>query len=408
MNPLRFIHIPVALYHRRFLYLWLGLMISVAGSQMQLAAIHWHINEITPEPLALGLIGAARILPVIVFSLVAGAVADSANRRWVLLVTQSSQLLLAAALALLTFSGAIMLWHIYLITALQAVSIAFDGPARQSLVPNLVPGKDLPNAFSLTSIAFSTGSIVGPALGGYIIARWTLGAAYLLNAISFLAVIFALLAMGQVEQRRTERKDPVSWEAIREGVRFIWHNPLILSTMITDFAATFFSSANTLMPIVAKQILKVGEEGYGWLVAAQPAGALLAASVISQFREIRRQGPVFLVSVVFFGLSTIAFGFAPNLAVAFATLMMVGASDSVSTVIRNTIRNLNTPDEIRGRMTSINQIFFMGGPQLGEIEAGVVAQLFGVPFAIISGGVACLVSVGAIVRKWPHLLKYDH
>jgi MFS family permease len=177
--------------------------------------------------------------------------------------------------------------------------------------------------------------------------------------------------------------------------------------MILDFFATFFSSANTLMPIIARDILHVGVVEYGWLSAAQSIGAVSAALVISQMREIRRQGPIFLGAVVAYGLATIFFGLTRLVSLAMVALILVGASDSVSTIIRNTIRQLQTPDYIRGRMTSINQIFFMGGPQLGEMEAGVVAQLFSTPFAVVSGGVACVLVVWWITQRWPQIASYN-
>ncbi len=198
------IHIPPSLHHRRFRLLWLGLLISIAGSQMQLWALFWHIRTITDQPIALGAVGLARILPVIVFSLIGGAVADMLNRRRILFLTQTGMALVAFALGWLTLAGHIDLWHIYLLTALQAVAQAFDGPARQALVPNLVPASDLPNAFSLNSIANQIGSIVGPALSGIIIAAGGLPYVYIINAISFLAVILALVMMGPVEQQKTQ------------------------------------------------------------------------------------------------------------------------------------------------------------------------------------------------------------
>jgi MFS family permease len=203
------------------------------------------------------------------------------------------------------------------------------------------------------------------------------------------------------------RQPEISLAAIRDGVQFILGRPVILSTMIMDFLATFFSSANTLMPIYARDVLHVGVVAYGWLSAAQSIGAVAAAIVFSQLREIRRQGPTFLSAVVVFGIATVAFGLARSLAAAMLALILVGAADSVSTIIRNTIRQLQTPDHMRGRMTSVNQIFFTGGPQLGEVEAGVVAQLFNTPFAIISGGVGCLVAVAWIVRRWPQIWRYN-
>ncbi|MBI3174590.1 MAG: MFS transporter [Chloroflexi bacterium] len=401
------LRIPPALKHRRFFYVWLGQLISVAGTQMQIWALFWHIRTLTSQPIALGGIGMARIFPVIIFSLIGGAVADSYNRRTVMFITQTTVALLALTLGLLTQFGLVSLWVIYGITALQAVAIAFDGPSRQALIPNLVPAKDLPNAFSLTSMAFQTGAVIGPALSGIVIAAAGQQAVYYINAISFVAVLIALVLIGDVPQKVSAQAKGVSLGAIREGVHFIVTHPIILSTMLLDFVATFFASANTLMPIVARDVLKVGVVQYGWLSAAQSVGAVLAALVISQVRELRKQGPLFLGAVVVFGLATVLFGATSSLVVAWAALAVTGAADGVSTIIRNTIRQLATPDHIRGRMTSINQIFFQGGPQLGEIEAGAAAQFFGAPFAIISGGIACVLGLFLIVRKWPQLISYN-
>ena len=401
------LHIPPALKHRRFFNLWLGQLISIAGTQMQIWALFWHIRTLTDQPIALGGIGVARILPVIVFSLIGGVVADSYNRRTVMFITQTAAAILAVVLGLMTQFGHITLWHIYAVTALQAVAIAFDGPARQALIPNLVPAKDLPNAFSMNSIAFQAGAVIGPALSGFVIILAGQQGVYYINAISFIAVIVALIAIGPVEQTRPTRLSENGLEAIREGINFIATHPIILSSMLLDFVATFFASANTLMPIVARDILHVGVVEYGWLSAAQSAGAVAAAAVISQVHELRRQGQLFLGSVVVFGLATVLFGMTRSLLVAWGALAVTGAADAVSTIIRNTIRQLQTPDYIRGRMTSINQIFFQGGPQLGEIEAGSVAQLLGAPIAIITGGIGCIVGMGLIVAKWPQLISYN-
>jgi MFS family permease len=408
------LHLPPSLHHRGFFLLWLGLMISVAGSQMQIAAIFWHIRELTgvPNPLALGGIGLARIVPIIVFSLIGGVVADRLNRRWIMFITQSVMALAALLLALLTFQGKATIGWIYLLTAVQAVAISFDLPARQAMIPNLVPGRDLPNAFSMTSIAFNTGAILGPALTGFVIAYWGQGYTYLINAISFLAVLIALVLIGPVKQQKAQRDTSMSamkdgLHSIREGIQFILSSPMIMSTMLMDFFATFFSSANTMMPIIAKDILGVGEKGYGLLSAAQSIGAVSAGLVVSQLSGIRRQGMVFLVSVGIFGATTIIFGLSNSFWLSFLFLVFMGAADSVSTIIRNTIRQMQTPDYIRGRMTSINQIFFQGGPQLGEVEAGIVAQLFGVPFSIISGGIGCILAAFFIMRRWPQIRTYN-
>jgi MFS family permease len=399
--------IPPAIRNKRFLYLWLGLLISIAGSQMQISALFWHIRILTgePQPLALGGIGLARILPVIFFSFLGGPVADTWNRRRILFVTQSIMALVALLLAIMTFTGDITIWYIYLLTAIQAAALAFDAPARQAMIPNIVPEEDLPSAFSMSSIAQNTGSIIGPALTGIVIVALGQGYTYFINAVSFLAVIRALILIGPVLQ--DSRKSGIHLSAIMDGIRFIISKPVILSTMVTDFIATFFASANTMMPIIAKDILKVGEIGYGWLSSAQAIGSVFAGVVVSQVKNLRRQGPVFLTAVFIFGLATVLFGASQAFFLGMIALILMGAADAVSTIIRNTIRQLNTPDHIRGRMVSVNQIFFQGGPQLGEVEAGIVASLIGVPASIISGGIGCIIGAVLIILKWPELRKYN-
>lgn len=428
------IHLPPALKHRRFLLLWFGLLISMTGSQMQLWALFWHISRLSDNPIAVSAVGAARFFPILIFSLIGGLVADRYNRRKILFLTQTTSMLVALTLGLLTLIGQIQLWHIYLLTGVQATGMAFDLPARQALVPNLVPVKDLPSAFSLQSIASNTGAIVGPALSGLVIGHLGQEYTYLINAVTFLAVLAALLSMGPVAQQTSAARGmSAAFKDIRAGIRFIRRQPVILSSMILDFFATFFSSANTLLPYLAKDILHVGAVQYGWLASAQSIGAVTAGVRMSQTSNLRRQGRLLLVTVTVFGLATILFGMsylfgleplrfggisifgwrAPVVETSraflatFAALIFVGVADSVSTILRNTIRQLQTPDSLRGRMTSINQIFFMGGPQLGEVEAGAVAQAFGVPAAIISGGIGCILGVLLIARKWPQLSNYN-
>ena len=400
-------HMPPSLHHKKFFYLWLGQLISITGTQMQLWALFWHVNQLNENPIALGGIGMARILPVVFFSLIGGALADSRDRRRVMFTTQSIAALLALTLALFTQFGRVTIWHIYLITALQAVVVAFDGPSRQALIPNLVPKKDLPNAFSMTFTAFQAGAVIGPALSGIIIALFGQEAVYYVNALSFGAVLLALAMIGDVPQSIAEKSAGVTLDSIKDGIRFIFSKPIILSTMMVDFVATFFASASTLMPIIAKDVLDVGVVEYGYLSAASAVGAVAVALVISQVKEIRRQGWVFVVSVIVFGIATIVFGLTRSFVVAWLAIAVTGGADGVSTIVRNTIRQLQTPDHVRGRMTSINQIFFMGGPQLGEIEAGAVAQFFGAPFAVLTGGIGCIVGTLLIIWKWPQLRNYN-
>jgi len=399
-----------ALRHRNFRLLWFGLVVSQTGSAMQTAAILWHVSLLAPpgrKALALGLVGLARILPVVLLSVAGGVVADAHDRRKVILVTQSCLAVFSAFLALITFSGHASLALVYTVSALTAAAAAFDGPARQSLAPNLVPPEDLANAVSLNTIMFQTASVLGPSLGGIVIARLGVPWAYAVNAASYLAVIAALLAMRAVPTRPAAEMMKVSWKAALEGFRFVFRAPVIRGSMLLDFFATFFSSAVTLLPIFAQDILRVGPGGYGWLYAAPSVGALIAgAAMVHWIERIERRGKVLFLAVFGYGLATVAFGISHQYWLTYAALALSGATDIVSTVLRNVIRLLATPDGLRGRMVSVNMIFFMGGPQLGELEAGLVAQAFSAPVSVISGGLACLLATFWIAARTPELRRY--
>ena len=406
---------PPALKHRRFALLWAGYLISFAGSQMQVWAIFWHLRVLSSDPIVVSGIGIAKFLPILIFALVGGLVADTFNRRTIALITQTIMVLIAVTLGLLTAYEHIQLWQIYVLVAIQATAMSFDSPARQSLVPNLVPREDLASAFGLQSIAGDIGAVVGPALTGLVIATLGLQWTYWINAISFLAVLAALFMMGPVDQARSldprKQQQPLfkklNFSEIPVGIRFILKQPIILSSMLLDFFATFFSSANTLLPFVARDVLNVGAIGYGWLSAAQSIGSVGVAFFLAQTPHIRKQGKLLLLGVGIFGGATILFGFSKTFTLAMLALILMGAGDAVSTVLRNTIRQLQTPDELRGRMISINQIFFSGGPQLGEVEAGIVASVVNTPFAIISGGIGCVIAVIYVAFHFPTLRNYN-
>jgi MFS family permease len=400
----------IALRYRNYRLLWISLLISMSGSMMQNAAILWHVSLVVPEDqkaLALGLVGLVRIAPIIVFSLMAGVVADALDRRKLMLLTQVGLTLVAALLALVAFSGVQAVWPIYVLAAVGAAIGSFDGPARQSLFPTLVPREHLPNAISLNSIIWQTASVVGPMLGGLIIASFGVGWAFALNAVSFFAVIAALLMMRDLPQRVESEKSEISLSAALDGLRFVFSHPLIRSTMLLDFCATFFASATALLPIFAQDILRVDARGYGLLASAPAIGAMATSIVmVPLVQRLEQRGKVLIGSVVAYGLTTVVFGISTWFWLTFACLVFVGASDMVSTVIRNIIRQLITPDHLRGRMTSVNMVFFMGGPQLGELEAGLVAQAWGAPFSVISGGLGCLLVTLAIAWQTPALRAY--
>jgi len=392
------------------------------GTQMQLTALDWHVFkllegstltvsvfgiqiDLQAEALGLGTSGLVRIIPIIFFALVGGVLADTRDRRKLMLWTQSVAALLAALLALLTLTDSVTLPAIYLLTAAGSAVSAFDNPARQSLVPKLVPREHLTNAVSLNTLMWQFGTIVGPGIAGFLLSKFDPGLIYALNAVSFGAVIVALLLMRYRGHAAAENTG-LGWRAMVEGLRFTYRSRIIWGTMLLDFFATFFSSARTMLPIVASSILHVGPEGYGLLVTAQPVGAALAGTMTSLRKDIHRQGTVLLASVIVYGLATALFGISTIFALSYVLFALTGAADTVSTVIRGTIRQLLTPDHLRGRMTSVNMIFFMGGPQLGELEAGVVAALFGAPFAIFSGGIATVLLTLWIAWKYPRLRSY--
>ena len=399
---------------------------------MQTVALHWHVYLLTRSPLALGALGLTRVLPIIAFSLFGGVTADRFDRRRLMFRAQALMLLGSTALAALTLAQRDSLPLLYGANALLAAATAFDSPARQALVPRLVPAGEVPAALSLNLTMFHAAFIGGPALAGLIIAGVGLpaggvhalasaGAAadtprlaliYLLNAASFVGVLLALVLMrtsGAVAGDGQPAASPLG--ALRDGLRFVFRTPIMVWTTGLDFVATFFAGSLSLLPIFADQVLHAGPAGYGWLVAAPAIGAL-AGSFYTSVRQLPpRQGRILLWSVAAYGGATVAYGFSRSFWATFAALAFAGLADLVSTVIRQTLRQLLTPDGLRGRMTSVNMIFFMGGPQLGELEAGLVASLFasaavGATVSVVSGGLATIALAALVAAVAPVVRDY--
>ena len=394
-----------ALRHRDLALLLGGQLVSLTGSQMQQVAVVWQLYLFTRSPWALGLLGLFRVLPLLVFALGGGVVADVFDRRRLMIGTQSTFALVSVALAFLSASGAAGSWALYTAAALTGAASAFDAPARQALLPLLVPREDLPSALALSALVWQIATVVGPALGGVVLAWTGVVPVYALDAASFLAVIGALLAMHHRAPARTGTA--VGLSAALEGLRFMQRAPIIRTTMLLDFVATFFGGSMLLMPIFADQILSVGPRGLGLLYASQPAGAALAGLVLSSRGIPRRQGAAVLVAVAAYGVAVAAFGVSRWFPFSLLALAASGAADTVSMVIRQTLRQLLTPDELRGRMTSINMIFFVGGPQLGEVEAGAVARAFGARVSVASGGLLCVLAVAFTAALAPALRRYE-
>ncbi len=399
-----------ALQHRNFRLLWLGQLVSISGTMMQSAAVLWHVSLLVApdrKGLALGMVGLVRVIPIVVFSLISGVVADTVDRRRLMITTQLLMAVFATVLALLTFRGLSTVWPIYVVAALGSSAGAFDGPARHALIPNLVPREHLPNAISLNTIVFQIASVAGPSAGGIVIATLGVGWAYLLNAASFLFVLAGLWLMRDVPEVPLDQKARPSVAAVTEGLRFVFASPLIRSTMLLDAFATFFSSATALLPIFAQDILHVGAEGYGWLYAAPAVGAILAGvAMVRLVDRVERRGAFLLWAVAVYGAATVLFGLSRSFWLTCFCLALSGAADTVSMVFRNVVRQLETPDRLRGRMTSVNMIFFMGGPQLGELEAGLVANWFGAPVSVITGGMGSVLTTAMLAAAVPQLRRY--
>lgn len=395
----------VALRYRDFRLLWVGQLISGAGTEMQRVAISWHIYVLTGSALALGLSGLVRFVPVVVFSLVGGIYADTHDRRRIILFTQSLLMIVATILCVLTSLELISLWSIYLISALTSAVSAFDAPARQSLAPNLVSKEHLTNALSLNNVMHQTSNIIGPSLAGLVIAWQGVAAVYWINGVSFLAAIVGLLLMRTPTQQHM-RDMRINLISLIEGLHFVKRSKILFSTMLLDFSSTFFSSASTLFPIFAEEVLRVGPKGLGFLYAAQSAGSVVSGAAMSFAGTIRNKGPLVLWALAIYGATTVLFGMSHWFFLSLVLLAVIGAMNTFSTILRNTLRQIITPDNLRGRMSSVNMIFARGGPQLGNLEAGVVAALIGTPLAVITGGMATVITVALVMWRVPQLRHY--
>jgi MFS family permease len=392
----------VSLQYRDFRLLWIGQLISMAGSQMQQVAINWHIYLLTQSALALGLIGLVRFVPIIVFSLLGGVFADTHDRRRILLLTQSVMMLFAGVLGLLTYCGWISVILIYLVAALTSATMAFDGPARQALPPNLVPKEHLTNALSLNNVMRQTATIVGPGLAGFVIAWEGVAAVYWINALSFLAVLVGLLLMKTPTQQK-KGGGRVTLSSLGEGIRFVRRSQILFSTMLLDFVSSFFASASTLFPIFAHEILQVGPRGLGLLYSAQSVGAVVAGTGMSFVGDLQRKGRLILWALALYGAATALYGMSRWFVLSIFLLAVAGGADTFSAILRNSLRQLMTPDQLRGRMSAVNMVFARGGPQLGNMEAGLIAAWIGAPLSVITGGVATLITVGMVTWLVPQL-----
>lgn len=390
---------------------------------MQLVAINWHVFkllegqtfdleifgrtlELSADALGLGALGLARFIPISIFALLGGMLADVMDRRRLMIVMQFLAATIAGILAYLTSTGQETITILFLITSALSVTSVLTNPSQQSIIPSLVPPAQMSNAVSLNTLRWNLTSLIGPSIAGILLAYTNIAVVYWANTATFAAMILALILM-RFKETRVSKENTFSLAGFVDGIKFTFGTPIISGTMYLDFIATFFSSARTMLPIVAVEMLGVGAVGYGILNTAQSLGGILAGFYMATRRRLTRQGILLLGSVIVYGLATILFGYSNWFWFSYVAFAITGAADMVSTVIRGTLRQMNTPDRLRGRMSGINMIFTMGGPQLGELEAGLVAAALGTPFAIISGGIATVILTLVIAATNRDIRVYD-
>ncbi|HEX3723459.1 MAG TPA: MFS transporter [Nitrolancea sp.] len=409
--------------YRDFRLLWGGELVSTIGTQMQIFAVTWQVLEILrghsysltiaghhatvqADALGLGALGLARVVPVLVLALLGGALADAHDRRKVITIAQAVAAANAALLALLSITGHAGIASLYILSAAGVATSVFAQPAQQALVPSLVKREHLSNAYSLYALIWQVGTLIGPPLAGVIIATSGFVAIYALDAMSFIAVLLAV-RMIRYQPAIIERRAGNHWSAIREGLRFAHGSSLIWQTLLIDLYATFFASARAMVPLIASNVLHVGVRGYGFLASAQAVGAFIAGTLLTLRRDIQRQGVVLFTSVAAFGLAWMLFGLVDSFVLAYLFYSLTGATDTVSYVIRTTLRQTLTPDELRGRVAGIHMTLGDAGPALGELESGVVASFAGAPIAIVAGGLATFVVTIVAASKWKGLRNYQ-
>ena len=391
-------------HHRPFLAFWLARVFTASGFQMLTVAIGWHLYQLTGNVLDLGLVGLVEFAPRVLFMLHTGHVADRYDRRKVAALCQSLQGLIALALALGSATDNVTRELIFALAFLLGATRSFEMPATQALLPNVVPAGLFPRAVAASASATQAATIVAPAVGGFLYAFgsiWVYGPTVALYAIACVLTL-SLQARGQVAQRGR-----ASIESLLAGIRFIRSRPDILGAISLDLFAVLLGGATALLPVFAKDILLTGPLGLGLLRSAPAVGALLMSLWLARFPFERNVGRTMFTAVGVFGVATIAFGLSTSFWFSLAVLVVLGAADMISMVIRGAFVQLETPDEMRGRVSAVNGLFIGASNQLGEFESGVTAHWFGTVPAVVLGGVGTLVVTGVWIRLFPTLAKRD-
>lgn len=402
---------------RDFRLLWGGELISETGHQITVVALFLQVFQLTRSPIAVGLVGLVQLVPLVAMTIAGGALVDRLDRRNLLLVAQAGFALTAGVLVVGAFGGPPFhgrppVGLIYGAAAVTALLTGIDLPTRSAMVPNLVGRETLPAALALNQVGFNATMLIGPALGGLVIARFGLVWAYGIDAITYGATLLAAFLMRPAPPRRTEGEERrTGFGAIAEGFGYLRGRRILQSTFVIDLDAMIFGMPRALFPILALETFRVGPAGLGFLYAAPAAGALIGAAASGWVGRIRHQGRAVMAAVTAWGLAVAAFGITawllPGLFIlALGFLAVAGAADVISAVFRSTILQLSVPDSLRGRLSAIHIMVVAGGPRLGDFEAGLVASLVNPLFSVVSGGVACVAGVGLIGLLVPRFVRY--
>ncbi len=375
---------PSVLREPGFRLFWLGTVFSQIGTRGTVAANLWQVLQLTDSTLQVGLVGLSEAVALLLLAPLGGAVADRMDRRTLLQITQSTSLVASLGLTILTFTGRVEPWHIYLAVIAISAAQTFEGPARQALIPALVPKERLVDAFALTNPTRELAILLGPSFGGVLIATVGAGWVYAFDAITYatLVAVLGLIALPRVAPSSAHRS---VWRSIIEGFGFVKSRRLIWQLMSLDFAATFFSAYRVLLPTLARDVLNVGASGYGLLSAAPAAGAILGSALVFRMRGVRHKGLLVLAATVGYGLAAILLAQVHVFAVALLAAGTLGVFDAITTTLRQAVVQLDTPDYIRGRVTSAYQMVSRGGPSLGQAQMGVLAGALGAPLALTLG-----------------------
>ncbi|MFZ4282976.1 MFS transporter [Streptomyces rhizosphaericola] len=387
--------------------LWFGNTVSWIGQGMTALAVSLQVYDITGSAFSVGLIGFCSLVPLVVFGLYGGAVADTVDRRKLGLFSAAGSFLLALVLALATFAGAENVGLLYAIVALQAVCFALNAPARSSMIARLLPPEQLPAANALSSMTTTTGALVGPMLGGLIVGWWGYRAAYTVDAVTFTASLYAMWRLPSMLPDRTAEGEVRKRASVTDGLRFLGTRPNLRMTFFTDLCAMVLAHPRALFPGVAVVWYGGDARTTGLLVAAPALGALLGGVFSGWLGRIRRHGLAVLLAVGSWGAAIAVFGLTRHLWLGLLFLALAGCADTVSMVFRNTMLQAAVPDEMRGRLQGVFIVVVAGGPRLGDFLAGSVADLTSPAVAVVGGGAACVVAVGLLALKWRGFARYD-